>query len=61
MIKQVEKAGKTVTGVTTPEGVTLAFGQPGADSVKPNGNGAAASLNDLDRELEEFEARHGQG
>jgi hypothetical protein len=51
LIKRAEKAGKTVTAITTTEGVTLTFGNT------VSGNGAAASL-DLDRELEEFEARH---
>jgi hypothetical protein len=55
IIKRAEKTGKAVTSVTLPDGTTLTFGRPGA--VKPNSNGAAASL-DLDRELEEFEARH---
>jgi putative intracellular protease/amidase len=51
LIKRAEKAGKTVTAITTAGGVTLTFGNT------VSGNGAAASL-DLDRELEEFEARH---
>jgi hypothetical protein len=51
LIKRAEKAGKTVTAITTAEGVTLTFGNT------VSGNGAAASL-DLDREIEEFEARH---
>jgi hypothetical protein len=61
MIAQAERAGKNVASITTPEGYTITFGQPGADNVKPNGNGAAASLDGLDRELKEFEARHGKG
>jgi len=31
-IKQAEKAGKTVTSVTTPDGVTLTFGEPAPDA-----------------------------
>jgi hypothetical protein len=53
MIREAEKAGAKVT-VAADGSVTLQFG----NDVKPNGS-AAASL-DLDRELEEFEARHGQ-
>ena len=60
-IAHAERAGKNVASITTPEGYTITFGQAGADNVKPSGNGAAAGLNDLDRELQEFEARHGQG
>jgi hypothetical protein len=28
MIKQAERTGKQVTSITTPDGVTLTFGQP---------------------------------
>jgi hypothetical protein len=36
IIKQAEKAGKNVTSVTTPEGVTLTFGEANTDeSVTP--------------------------
>ena len=38
LIKRAEKAGKTVTAITTAEGVTLTFGNT------VSGNGAAASL-----------------
>jgi hypothetical protein len=36
LIKRAEKAGKTVTAITTAEGVTLTFG--GADKPADNGN-----------------------
>lgn len=61
MISHAERAGKNVASITTPEGYTITFGQAGADNVKPSSNSAAASPDDLDRELEEFEARHGEG
>jgi len=41
MIKRAERAGKNVTSVTTPEGVTLTFG--GADKTE------ADQTNDLDK------------
>jgi hypothetical protein len=39
LIKQSEKAGKRVTSITTPEGVTVRFGEPVKDT----------SSNDLDK------------
>jgi hypothetical protein len=47
MIRRAEKAGKTVTAVTTADGVTLTFGQPSADDAKPNGNGTPEDLRKL--------------
>jgi hypothetical protein len=35
-IKQAEKAGKTVTSVTTPDGVTLTFGESAVDGTNEN-------------------------
>jgi hypothetical protein len=32
MIKQAEKAGKTVASITTPEGYTITFGEANTDS-----------------------------
>jgi NAD(P)H-hydrate repair Nnr-like enzyme with NAD(P)H-hydrate epimerase domain len=31
MIAQAEKAGKNVASITTPEGITLTFGEPAKD------------------------------
>ena len=33
LIKQAEKAGRTVTSITTSEGVTLRFGEPNPTEV----------------------------
>jgi hypothetical protein len=45
IIKAAEKAGKTVTAVTTPEGVTLTFGEPMKDD---------KAIQTADNELEQW-------
>jgi hypothetical protein len=48
-LKQANKAGAKVSGaVLDPSGaIELRFGEPGADDVKPNGNGAYETPEDL--------------
>jgi hypothetical protein len=45
MIKQAERAGKNVVSITTPEGVTLTFGEPVKDD---------KAIQTADNELEQW-------
>ena len=63
-IKLVRAAGLSITKVEIgPDGtITIGTNEPSQNSsVAENGNGEAGSVDDLDRELKEFEARHGEG
>jgi hypothetical protein len=51
LIKQAEKSGKAVTSVTTPDGVTLRFGE--SDQDKP--------INEVDKWLRDHDARPTKG
>ena len=35
LVKRAEKTGKTVTSITLPDGTTINFGEPHADTVTP--------------------------
>ena len=36
LIREAEKAGKSVSSITTPDGTTVRFGEPGAPPRKPS-------------------------
>jgi hypothetical protein len=50
MIEQAEKSGKNVASITTPEGVTLTFGEPVKDG---------RAVLTADNELEQWRRKKG--